>query len=85
MDHITIKDPSAGGSWLLILGCPWAQKHLLFDRARNVSGPSFADCASCEHQIGDYFEQRELEEGWIARTFPEFLECGYGQADQAAG
>ncbi len=76
MDHITTPDPSGTGSWLLILGCPNVENHDLMDADRGLSGPSFATCASCEHQMGE-IPEHPSSEGWIADIFPERLSCGF--------
>ncbi len=77
MDYVETKHPSGLGSWLIILGCPRPQSHQLRDEERKVSGPSFAFCASCEHQTGSHFENQDSETGWSLQVYPERLECGY--------
>ncbi|GLH72164.1 hypothetical protein GETHLI_06660 [Geothrix limicola] len=77
MDYVEAKHPSGLGSWLIILGCPRGQSHHLRDEDRNLSGPSFAFCASCEHQAGIDFESQDSETGWSVQVFPERLVCGY--------
>lgn len=52
MESTSIKDPNGIGKWILILGCPLKEKHSLTDHIERVSGPTFADCASCEFQQG---------------------------------
>ena len=52
----TYKKDKNGGKWFLILGCPLKEKHSIIDEGQNVSGPSFADCAHCEFQIGKNYE-----------------------------
>ena len=76
MDHVITPDPSGLGSWVLILGCPQAERHDLADPERGVSGPSFATCASCEHQSGARFEDRDPDD-WLADFHPERLACGF--------
>ena len=47
-----VKDKGGTGSWILILGCPLKEKYSLSNSLKNVSGPTFADCAHCEYQVG---------------------------------
>jgi hypothetical protein len=77
MDYVLTKDPSGVGSWVLMVGCPWIQSHQLHDEEGKVSGPTFAFCANCPHQVGKHFEFRESEMDWTAQVHPERLECGY--------
>lgn len=70
------KDPKTGGSWIMILGCPLPEKHTLCDAQTAQTGPSFAQCAECEHQIGENFELLGAEGHYdAARIFPERLLC----------
>ena len=70
------KDKIHGGSWMLILGCPLPEKHDLHDRTTEKTGPSFAQCSQCEHQIGRNFEiLGEDGEYDGAKIFPERLMC----------
>ena len=77
MDHIVTEDPSGRGAWILILGCPRPQSHTLHDAERNVSGPTFAFCAACEHQVGLNVEGRDSESDWSLDAYPERLRCGF--------
>lgn len=78
MESTSIKDPNGIGKWILILGCPLKEKHSLTDHIERVSGPTFADCASCEFQQGRDFEFRGDETGEFPFTVhPEGLKCGY--------
>ena len=59
---------------MLILGCHLPEKHNLHDSATGRTGPSFAQCAQCEHQIGRNFEiLGEDGEYDGAQIFPERL------------
>lgn len=79
MDYVATKHPSGLGSWLLILGCPQDESHELHDAENKVSGPSFASCASCAHQMGEQLEDYDSEADWSSRVFPERLKCGFCQ------
>lgn len=76
MDHVITPDPSGTGSWVLILGCPQPKLHELMAPEHGLSGPSFATCASCDHQTGAEFSLHSLD-GWVADIFPERLTCGF--------
>ena len=77
MESITKKDKGGIGSWILILGCPLKEKHSLSDLLKNVSGPTSADCAHCEYQIGKDYEILGADgTSYGAEVFPEQLKCG---------
>lgn len=65
------------GNWILILGCPLREKHSFVCSALNVSGPTFSECASCEHQIGSDYEVPGAD-GKLdgALVLPDRLKCG---------
>jgi hypothetical protein len=66
-----------GGDWIVILGCPIRDKHSIFDKKRKISGPSFADCNSCEYQAGTDTVASGAEGDYAgAPLFPERLKCG---------
>ena len=77
MDHALIPEESGQGRWIVILGCPLPEAHVLVDQARTISGPSFALCADCEHQRGSSYEDRDLDAEWSARIDPGRLDCGF--------
>jgi hypothetical protein len=81
MDHVLVKDKSGLGSWVLILGCPRAESHELYVEAPQVSGPTFAVCAACEHQIGINTEVCDLEVDWSVEAYPERLRCGFSNGN----
>jgi hypothetical protein len=56
MESSLVKDARGLGSWIVILGYPLKEKHTLSDPSRNLSGPTFADCAHCEYQVGKDYE-----------------------------
>ncbi len=77
MKWIQKKDKD-GGRWILILNCPLKDKHSLTDDAGNVSGPSFADCANCEHQAGMNYEVFGSDGSYDgASVFPDRPQCSY--------
>lgn len=72
-----IKHPSGLGSWIVILGCPLVHRHEpIITAGRDVPGPSFAVCASCEHQLGRDFDMRDPYMDWSTQAYPELLACG---------
>ena len=77
MDHDLIPDESGQGSWIVILGCPRPEAHILVDEERTISGPSFALCADCAHQRGSSYEARDPDADWSAEVNPERLDCGF--------
>jgi len=77
MDHILVRDRSGLGSWVLILGCPRAESHEMYVEAHQVSGPTFAVCAACEHQIGINLEVGDPNVDWSLEAYPERLSCGW--------
>ena len=75
MEWTSIKKD--GGNWILILGCPLMEKHSLAFNDQNISGPTFAKCASCEHQIGNDYEVPNADGSLDgASVLPDRLECG---------
>ena len=80
MDHVLVRDKSGLGSWLLILGCPKHESHELYVEAHQVSGPTFAVCAACEHQVGINLEVCDPDVDWSVQAYPERLKCGLGGA-----
>ena len=76
MESTSIKDPNGIGKWILILGCPLKEKHSLTDHIERVSGPTFADCASCEFQQGRDFEFRDPTGEFPIVVHPHLLKCG---------
>lgn len=65
------------GKWILILGCPLREKHSLVCNDQSVSGPRFAECASCEHQIGSDYEVSGADGNLDgALVLPDRLKCG---------
>lgn len=77
MESTSIKDPNGIGKWILILGCPLKEKHSLTDHIERVSGPTFADCASCEFQEGRNFQLFDPSGELPVAAYPELLRCGY--------
>jgi hypothetical protein len=77
MKFVQVADPSGSGTWLLILGCPVEPSHILHDKNRTVSGPTFAICANCEHQKGINLEIHDFDSEWSNEIHPERLKCGY--------
>lgn len=77
MQYVVTKDSSGKGGWFLVVGCPLKQLHILRDDERNISGPSFALCASCEYQTGVHLEDRDPDVDWSAQVYPDRLKCGY--------
>ena len=70
-------EAEGGGKWILIQGCPLPEKHSLKDPKTEATGPTFADCASCEYQQGkDYEILGALGIYDAAQVFPERLKCG---------
>lgn len=84
MDHQLIEDESGKGNWLVILGCPRPESHTLHDRERQISGPTFAFCAACEHQTGLHIERRDPEADWFVQAAPERLKCALHECHQPA-
>jgi hypothetical protein len=64
-------------SWILILDCPWPARHVLNDPESGATGPSFAECAGCEHQKGLNFEIQDSDNLGGLQPFPERLQCGF--------
>ena len=80
MDSTSIRAKGGIGGWILILGCPLREKHSFFDSVQNISGPSFADCARCDYQVGRNYEIIGADGTYDgAAVYPERLECGYGK------
>ena len=77
MESTSIKDPNDIGKWILILGCPLKEKHSLTDHIERVSGPTFADCASCGFQQGKNFELLDSTGEFPIVVNPDLLKCGY--------
>jgi len=75
MDHVVARDESNLGGWILILGCPWNDTHVLYDPVHQVTGPSFAVCANCPHQAGLDYEELDGEVDWSLQVYPERLKC----------
>ena len=50
------EENGAGERCFPMNGCPSEEGHTLNDEEQNISGPAFADCASCENQIGTDYE-----------------------------
>ena len=76
MDWTYKEEKAAGGRWILIKGCPLKEKHTLNDEEQNISGPAFADCASCENQIGTDYEILTPDADYNGATvFPANLNC----------
>ena len=74
----TYKKEKTGGQWILILGCPLEEKHSLADNVKNISGPSFSDCACCRYQVGTEYESLGADGNCDGETvLPERLKCGY--------
>ena len=72
------KKKKDGGEWIIILGCPLIEKHTIADDAQDISGPSFVDCTSCEHQVGTGYAILGSDGEYDGATvFPERLKCGY--------
>jgi len=76
MESLLIKDAAGIGKWILILGCPLAEKHSLFDAIQNDSGPTFAVCACCEFQEGRDFQFFDSTGEFPIEAFPDLLKCG---------
>ena len=67
-----------GGERIIILTCPLEEKHTVTDKVQDISGPSFADCASREHQVGTGYAILDSDNESDGETvFPERLKCGY--------
>lgn len=77
MESLLIKDAGGIGKWILISGCPLAEKHSLFDPDQNVSGPTFAVCSCCEFQEGKDFQFFDSSGEFPIAAYPELLRCGY--------
>ena len=73
----TYKKGRKIGQWIVILGCPLDAKHSIRDDTQQISGPSFAECACCEHQVGSGYETLGMH-GYQDGTpvYPERLKCG---------
>ena len=72
----TYKKEKKGGQWIVILDCPLDEKHSIRDEKEQISGPSFADCACCEHQAGSGYESLGMhgyQDGM--QVYPERLKC----------
>jgi hypothetical protein len=77
MEYTYIQDIHDSGSWLVILGCPLESKHHVFSHAsQSLSGPTFATCAACEHQVGKNYQLLGLDNEPV-KVYPERLKCGY--------
>jgi hypothetical protein len=83
MESTSIKDLNGIGKWILILGCPLAERHSLFDPVQNASGPTFAVCACCEFQQGRDFEFRDPTGEFPIVVHPHLLKfgCPYSPQD----
>lgn len=78
MEFSLIRDESSQGKWLVIIGCPLPERHSLKDSNQKVSGPSFAQCAHCDYQVGKNYETLNADGTYDgADTYPERLRCGY--------
>ncbi|WLT29985.1 hypothetical protein [Geothrix sp. PMB-07] len=51
---------------------------------RQLSGPTFATCASCVYQVGEWFEHRDPDLDWSLMAHPEHLKYGYHEGAAAA-
>ena len=77
MNHMQFKDVEGrGGSWILILDCPWPERHVLTDPDSGSTGPSFAECAGCEYQKGLNIEIQDQETLVSCRHFRS--DCSVG-------
>jgi hypothetical protein len=79
MESVSIKDQGGIGVWIMISGCPLPEKHSLFDRTQDLSGPTFAVCACCEFQKGKNFQLFDARGDLPVAAYPEHLRCGYGK------
>ena len=80
MDSMSIKDAKGIGKWILILGYPLKEKHILTDDVQKVSGPTFTACASCKFQRGKDFTFYSDETGEFPFiVHPDGLKCGYSE------
>lgn len=79
MKHLLATDPTVKGKTMLILDCPWKEKHVERDSESGITGPSFAVCAYCEYQRGINLELRDLDHDWMSEPFPERLKCGFNE------
>ena len=77
MESLLIEDAAGIGKWILILGCPLAERHSLFDPVQNASGPTFAVCACCEFQEGSDFQFFDSSGEFPIEVFPDLLKCSY--------
>jgi len=77
VEHVLVRDRSGLGNWVLILGCPKAEFHELYDEVHQVSGPTFAHCVACKHQTGINLEACDLDAEWSLQPYPERLKCGW--------
>ena len=77
MDYILTPDSHGIGDWVMILDCPGPQNQELLDTARGVSGPSFASCAHCEHQIGGNTNLAGIDGDSHLMINPGGLVCGF--------
>jgi len=72
------KKKKDGGKGIIILTCPLEEKHTVTDKAQDISGPSFVDCAHCEYQAGTRYEILDPDnKNDSKKVFPERLKCGY--------
>lgn len=61
----------------MILGCPLSEKHELKDPSNGLSGPSFATCAACEHQLAKDAATLNADGEYDGgQLFPDLLKCG---------
>lgn len=79
MKHILAQDPSGKGKAMLILDCPWEQRHVVRDVESGMTGPSFSECAGCMYQRGINIEIRDQDNDWSCQPFPERLKCGFNE------
>jgi hypothetical protein len=78
METTFLRTEAANERWIVILGCPCPEKHVIKDPEGNLSGPSFAVCSSCEHQEGTNFHVMGKDGEFNgADIFPERLVCGF--------